>query len=290
LFSRQNDEIEFGDSWGGSGALLRQHTRTNALVLSTAAMLNVEQPAPVFDWFSEKLRIVMADLEPVVGLKWCFDLAAADPSFQTFLDNLVHAADVGIERVNMEEVPWEPVDEESFRRQWPLIREELVEARLREIRERVGTGASQGRVYTVHRRPDGSLVYFDPIRDESRGTLKLLCSAPLWHGLMDGDRTLAVDELETRYHPALTERLLKEVHQASGTHQLLFTTHDESLMESASLRRDQVWFLEKRALAASKLYSLWDFRSRKGQSNSRAYRQGRFGAVPILGELGLVSE
>jgi AAA15 family ATPase/GTPase len=71
--------------------------------------------------------------------------------------------------------------------------------------------------------------------------------------------------------------------------QLLFTTHDTNLLGTvlgdAPLRRDQVWFTEKDSGGATHLYPLTDFHPRKHENLERGYLQGRYGAIPFVGEL-----
>lgn len=71
--------------------------------------------------------------------------------------------------------------------------------------------------------------------------------------------------------------------------QLIFTTHDTNLLGTivgeSALRRDQIWFTEKDEGGATHLYPLTDFHPRKEENLERGYLQGRYGAVPFLGEL-----
>jgi AAA15 family ATPase/GTPase len=71
--------------------------------------------------------------------------------------------------------------------------------------------------------------------------------------------------------------------------QLVFTTHDTHLLGTIVgepvLRRDQVWFTEKDDNGATHLYPLTEFHPRKEENLERGYLQGRYGAVPFLGEL-----
>lgn len=94
-----------------------------------------------------------------------------------------------------------------------------------------------------------------------------------------------MDELDRSLH-ALLARHLVSVFQnpemnVNGA-QLIFTTHDTSLLDGDLLRRDQVWFAEKDENHASKLYPLTDFSPRKGEALERGYLSGRYGGVPIL--------
>ena len=64
--------------------------------------------------------------------------------------------------------------------------------------------------------------------------------------------------------------------------QLLFTTHQTTLLDPELLRRDQIWFTEKDANQASILFPLTEFTPRKNESFERGYLSGRYGAVPIV--------
>ena len=60
------------------------------------------------------------------------------------------------------------------------------------------------------------------------------------------------------------------------------TTHDTSLLDPYLLRRDQVWFVEKKKDQNTELYALMEFSPRKSDAIERGYLQGRYGAVPFL--------
>ena len=67
--------------------------------------------------------------------------------------------------------------------------------------------------------------------------------------------------------------------------QLIFTTHNPILLSSDLLRRDEIWFVEKRGDNA-KLYSLSDYcQEHKSIDIAKGYLNGRYGAIPFLGEL-----
>jgi hypothetical protein len=70
--------------------------------------------------------------------------------------------------------------------------------------------------------------------------------------------------------------------------QLIFTTHDTNLLGTTDgdpvLRRDQVWLTEKDGEGATVLYPLTDFKPRKAENLERGYLQGRYGAIPFLGD------
>jgi uncharacterized protein len=72
--------------------------------------------------------------------------------------------------------------------------------------------------------------------------------------------------------------------------QLIVTTHESSLLDLTILRRDEIWFTQKDVDGATKLYSLSDFQVRKDLEIRRHYLQGRFGAIPFLGDLNQLIE
>ena len=80
-------------------------------------------------------------------------------------------------------------------------------------------------------------------------------------------------------------KLLGDSHLNKGRGQLIFTTHDTTLLDPAIMRRDQVFFTEKTRDGATKLYSLLEYSPRKDELLQKGYLAGRYGAIPFLGEL-----
>lgn len=138
----------------------------------------------------------------------------------------------------------------------------------------------------------GNTVEFDFEHDESQGTQRLFAVAgPLLDALEKGT-FVVVDEMDASMHPLLTRRLLElfqwrdaySTSAVSSGAQLLFTTHDSSLLDQDLFRRDQVWLAEK-CDGASTLFSLADIRPpiRNTESFLRNYLTGRYGGTPHLG-------
>lgn len=129
---------------------------------------------------------------------------------------------------------------------------------------------------------------FDLDKHESEGTKKLFAMAgPLVGALKDG-QVLVIDELDARLHPMMTREIVNLFNskQTNPQHaQLIFTTQDTNLLDNRLLRRDQVWFTEKDRESATQLYSLAEFKVRNDEAFERNYIQGRYGAVPFLGDL-----
>ena len=133
----------------------------------------------------------------------------------------------------------------------------------------------------VYRHNDDRVVYRPD--EESDGTRRL-------YGLLastfvgEGDDTFVIDELDTSLHPQLTFRFVGMFLEGglSGGSQILFSTHESSLMDFQLLRRDEIWFIEKGRDGDSRIYSLEDFNERNDRRIEKAYREGRYGGVPVF--------
>ncbi|SEB08703.1 AAA family ATPase [Pedobacter hartonius] len=141
------------------------------------------------------------------------------------------------------------------------------------------------RVEVTHETPAGSFIL--PIESESTGTQRYFAlGAPLYM-LVHSKALLLIDELENSLHPDLMKHFLQTFLANAGESQMLITTHNVGLMEEIDfIRRDALWFAEKKEDGSVDLYSAADFDSgilRKGASLVNAYRAGRLGAKPNLG-------
>jgi len=144
-----------------------------------------------------------------------------------------------------------------------------------------------------HNTDFGSLEYFD-LKKESSGTQKLFELAPILIDALENGGVLVLDELDNSMHPFMAELIIKlfndEEANTNGA-QLIFSTHNVNLMSSECLRRDQIWFTEKKD-GETIFYSLEDFDKKKVKPQSpfnRWYAEGRFGGVPKIDYQGIVN-
>jgi AAA15 family ATPase/GTPase len=121
--------------------------------------------------------------------------------------------------------------------------------------------------------------------DESLGTRRYFAlGGPLAHSLHEGS-VLVIDELDASLHPLLVQTLIRMFHDpAINRHnaQLIFNTHDTTLLNAGIFRRDQIWFVGKDRSGASHLYPLLEFSPRKDEALERGYLLGRYGAIPFV--------
>jgi AAA15 family ATPase/GTPase len=275
--SEGTGQIKFGKSLFGENRSIEAVTRKNSLFLSAAAQNNHDMLSPIFQWLTTKIRFSMGTRNSISN-----DLAdkLAEPSINNKIAQLISLADFGIVGITVES---EPVDERLVQAMDDLV------GRIRELASiEPPEYHSPRQVKTVklmHRGNNDKQMSLQQ-SDESSGTVAFLNLAWSAMEIMDSGGVLCVDELDASLHPILAleiVRLFVEPRSAVRA-QLIFNTHDVTLLDSSLLRRDQIWFTEKDPTGASKLYSLSDFRPRKNENLKRGYLQGRYGAVPYLGK------
>lgn len=266
------DVYAFGAGLKGAKHLWEGATRPNSLFLSMAVQLNSESLRPVFDWFASELIIIneQSRLSPHTTIQMlkqhdgrkriCDFLSAADISI----------ADIAVDSRKVSR-PAVYLDE----------RADSTDVRLEDVRiEEV----EQHRLRFSHITDHGQ-AEFD-LGDESSGTRNFLFLAGPVLDILQKGLTLIVDELDTSLHTLLVRELVRLFHQPeinAGGAQLIFTTHDTSLLDAEDLfRRDQVWFIEKDCEQASSLIPLLDYSPRKNEALERGYLIGRYGGIPFL--------
>jgi AAA15 family ATPase/GTPase len=119
--------------------------------------------------------------------------------------------------------------------------------------------------------------------EESDGTIRLF---ELLEILLsdEEDKIYVIDEKVRSLHPFLTYSFIeKYICQLEKRNiQLIFTTHESTIMDQDLLRRDEVWFVDKNSNNNSILYSLDKFNQRIDKRLDKAYLDGRYGGVPII--------
>lgn len=129
---------------------------------------------------------------------------------------------------------------------------------------------------------NGTEVYRMGKQYESTGTMRTFGIEAAIYDALRNDSVLQIDELETSLHPKLLEKILFEFLKTPSRSQLIVTTHNDGLLDLVNdlIRKDSVWFTEKKKSGATELYKLNDFRGVNRLSSIReAYRNKRFGAT-----------
>ena len=117
---------------------------------------------------------------------------------------------------------------------------------------------------------------------ESTGTMRTFGLETALYTSLKNEAVLPVDEWETSLHPKLQEKMLFEFLKTPSRSQLVVTTHNDGLLDLLDdlIRKDSIWFTEKKKSGVTDLYKLTDFRGINRLSSIReAYRNKRFGAT-----------
>jgi len=278
LFTREGETIDPSDAFK-EGKGLEARTRPNALFLSVVAQFNGETATSILTWM-DRFRGITG-LDDKLYMRFTASVLANEPDYQHLIHELVRAADTGINELKVVEM--ETDKDDRAKRQFEAMPPEV----RRGFRYTPDVGFS---IKTYHSKfqadhqPAGT-VEFDLRKEGSAGTQKLVAiSGPILHTLKDG-AILCVDEMEARLHPKLTQALIGLFNSSANTKgaQLIFASHDQGLLNSRRIRRDQVWFVEKNDFSESSLYCLDEFKVRKEGKFEKEYLLGEFGAVPRLG-------
>ena len=111
-------------------------------------------------------------------------------------------------------------------------------------------------------------VFFG-IDEESDGTVRIL---DLLEILISGEgKTYVIDELDRCLHPSLTYQFVHTFFNIARQRniQLIVTTHESRLMDFELLRRDEIWFVNKRNTGESDIYSLEEYNERFDKKSTK---------------------
>lgn len=257
----------------GDKRQLAEKTLPEALFLSVAAGWNHPQIKPIYEWFRRKLRVLPRRMD-INSYSRIQDLKNA--SFLEWLSDVLRAADLGISRVIAQEAKIGRDDLRFPPALDPDVRKYLTDRFL-------GTPTVDVR---TRRKVSGLVggVEWD-LEMESDGTQRMFELLGPIYDVLGAGAILIMDELDTSLHAHITREIVQLFNNPATNPngaQLVFTTHDTSLLDPTLLRRDQVWFTAKDEAGATDLYSLQDFSVRKGEPLLKGYLAGRYGATPVV--------
>jgi AAA15 family ATPase/GTPase len=264
----QKYDYTFSTKLKGAKHVWKEATRHNCLFLSMAVQLNSDTLEPLFKWLTEDLVIANEYTELKADLS--IEQLVHSVNGKARIARFLAAADTGISDVTLKPIQ---------------VAEHQITLDAKEGKATLSTKQNERyAAHLHHQTQEGSEVLFD-LNDESTGTRKLFLLAGALHVIIDTGRTILFDELDVNLHPHLVEAIIQLFHNSeTNPHgaQLVFTTHNPSLLDSGLFRRDQVWLVEKNRDQASTLTPLLNFSVRKGEKMGKHYLEGRYGGVPII--------
>ena len=200
-----------------------------------------------------------------------------------YIVDFLHAADFNITNISSEVITQQLSDEAV--RFLTENNDDTDEASILETerikRERTLKQIQTSFEHTVE-NSNGTEAYQMDKQYESRGTLRTFGIEAALFDAQNNQSILPIDEIETSLHPKLLEKILFEYLKTPSRSQIIVTTHNDGLLDLLDdlIRKDSVWFTEKKKSGVTDLYKLTDFRGLNRLSSIReAYRNKRFGAT-----------
>ena len=136
---------------------------------------------------------------------------------------------------------------------------------------------------TTHIGQDG-IAYKMNLFGESQGTIKSIYIYIYARIAILNNQVMFVEELNVKLHPLLLKFIVDLFYDKTSKAQLVYTTHDTTLLDKKFFRRDQIWFVQKDKYGYSELVALSDFKIRSDASFEKDYLAGVYGGIPLLGD------
>lgn len=254
IFHREgNDRAKWNGSIARLNGRLFSMVRDNGSVLSKAAAEGISGVNAVFDAIEQMQVLSMARSSSPTILD-------PDPKAWPWIAKLLACADVPISEFRVRDDEWN-----------------------------LAENVDSAKVQFVRKNESGLPVVFDA-KDESDGTLRFLSLALLVYRALAEGYLLVLDEFDASLHPLLAEELRNAVNDpdlnAKGA-QFIFATHNDTLLDSSRLRRDQVVLVERGESRGTEWFTLADLdrNPKRNESFQRRYLNGGYGGVPRIGDL-----
>jgi hypothetical protein len=265
-------------------------TRENQLFLTNTIDQKIDHFKKIYDWFKHNLTLI----SPNTSFAAFGQFMQKESPLHVQMNSALASLDTGITRLGGENIPIANLflpEELKIK-----ISEELQEGESAHLSDSLGNRIvltkkngvlSAQKLVSYHKSSTGKEVPFD-LRQESVGTLRMIDLLPGFFTLCDPkvSKVFVVDELDRCLHTLLTRTLL-ETFFSSCTHetrsQLLFTTHDASLIDQKLFRRDEIWVTERDQHGITSLSSFGEYKNIRFDKDIRkSYLQGHLGGIPKI--------
>lgn len=265
-------EWKMSSHFKGEKESWKKQTRSDQLFLSSAVHLNSEQLKPIYDAFDKNIHIIRTDRIPNTLSK---EICKESEINKKMLISFMQSAGIEIDDIVFRK-PIVNID--NFPKDMPdFLKEQILRQLEKDITNKYET-------FFVYHDDLGNTQEIN-LNEESDGTQKLFEFAGLILSVLHAGSILVIDELNKSLHPDLVRFLVKLFNSKLNEKnaQLIFTTHETSVLRKDLLRRDQVWFCEKESDRSSRFYPLTDFKPHINREDiEEYYLHGRYGAKPML--------
>ena len=289
IFNRTGQEFSFTEDQS-KRKMIGEMVAENQLFFSVACTMNDAPCIAAMRWFRDQIFFSRdySDI-PKQLLEY-----SEDKNMLKAISDYAKAADLGIQDMQFEFDSKELKDDTALPSNLPVgIKAALVQF-MHALSENSAAGEARLKMGAVSAKAshqgenrDGKTAsYLLELSDESDGTRKLMALAPAIESALQTGGILLVDELERELHPMLMNYIIAKFQSStSNPHcaQIVFTTHNTELMNLELLRKDQLYFADKRDKdGSSELYSISEFSTRTTENIRKGYLVGKYGATPDI--------
>jgi AAA15 family ATPase/GTPase len=294
LFKRNGNEITSGYLGNESSAkqLLTMNPQSSLLPLNQKfPVLTNEDVKLVFEWFEKKLDIVTINST----LPALIDLMSKQTALLNLTNEIFENIGVGINAVKIAETPFDQwvTDNKNANDLQQIMENDPLKpntgiSRIENNRNIFSVSLKKGiktvQEFLFEQMGQSGFKKEMKITAQSDGTVRLLTLIPAIYEAVNKQKVVFVDEIDNSIHPNLMFSLLQFYGNKQSKGQLIFTTHTTRLLNQQELLRpDEIWLTEKEN-GNSKMYSINDFKIHNTINLENGYLDGRYGAVPQLGD------
>lgn len=280
-------DVQFNSKAEKISATAKEMISVNCLKNTSffVARNQVNVSLPIIDTAKEWMRgQLMAVISPTMGLtSYAQKKVSENNELIRYIVKFLHEADFNITDISTNVISKQLTDEaiKFLTEDNDDTDEDSVKETERIKKERTIKQLQTTFEHTVENN-NGREIYQMDKKFESTGTLRAFGIEAAVYEALRRDAVLPIDELETSLHPKLLEKILFEYLKTHSRSQFIVTTHNDGLLDLLDdlIRKDSVWFTEKKKSGVTDLYKLTDFRGINRLSSIReAYRNKRFGAT-----------
>lgn len=272
-YNSQKDAYEYKWTYRGYNKAVQDRLELsirNQLILSTIASIDALGPIQkARDWFKDSLLPMQGSQYQFTSI--VFDAISANKISREFALSMMKTADLMISDYTLNE------------REWPAESYSSLYSYRRSVDISDGRATlTKLELLIEHSVEDGR--FHLEFSDQSYGTQRYFGFVALLNELIQKSVTLPVDEIDSSLHHDLVMHFLYMFLKNSKKGQLIFTTHNLSLLgEKDIARRDCIWITDRKPDGSTELSSVWDYPVRKEHSIESLYRKGFLGGKPFLG-------
>ena len=271
LFTRTTSDdwknMKFGDAYKGGKRQIAFFKNNSYLSKSGNTPDSPEIVRDIFNYFRKNTETLLTQ-QSISIIDWELNTHTREA-----VNYFLRKADFGISKFEIEKT--------DLPNNFPVFPENMPD----EVKRAIINDFSKKECF-YHESENGNLVKFTKDM-ESSGTNRLFKILPAFIDVLKDGSVLFVDEIESSFHPHIAELIIRIFNDPVvniNNAQLIYTTHDLSLMSSGLLRKDQIYLTEKSIKNGTEYISLEDFDSSLKDNSpfSKWYSEGKLGGIPKI--------